>query len=109
MKPTEQQLQIALTRALPEQLGVKGSTICWNNEFVWGGAAVTEHEWPAIVGMVEESLTQIEWMHYLRHLAMLVREPKQSEIQIQQYMLASWQVRAQALTDLGAITIEEQP
>jgi len=94
----EEQLKEALVRALPHKLANAGNYF-WLETY----NGVTDHEWTAIVAMVEEKLTQMEWTRYLSAIALLAKKTNQSEIRILDYMLATWQVRAQALVNIGVI------
>lgn len=64
----------------------------WRNPH---GIRVGAHHFPNYpcdlnaVARFEEGLTDLEWVHYLRELSRIVRKPKQAELQIKQYMLAT--------------------
>ena len=97
MKPTEQQLQIGLVMALPEQLTSREYSDSFGPLICWKGLRcnyVTEHEWPAIVGMVFR-----QWL-------------EQGQRDFGQYryfsLVANWQEAAEYLVEIGAITIEGQ-
>ena len=89
----------ALVRALPEKLKII-TTYCgadWNDTL----KPVTEHEWLTVVRMVEGKLAEIQQAKYA---AALGRGYDGSFL----HVTASWPARAQALADIGAITIEGQ-
>jgi len=109
MTPTEQQLQIALTRALPlrffsdTEFG-KYTVLRWQES----RQAVTPHEWNRIVGMVEEKLQDGIFEDYVKILKDLYLN-KSHGFSSDGAITATWEERAQAFAVIGAITIEEQP
>jgi len=101
---TENQLKAALVAALPEKLKITTTFngTAWNDTL----KPVTEHEWLAIVRMIEVSLERTPMEEYITFLAGYAPNwyhlniPKTFEV-----ATASWQVRAQALIDINAIKI----
>jgi len=125
MKYTEQQLKSALVRALPEKLTAHHDDcrclLCSaylpaepRPYYVWGkdGDLVTPHEWPAIVGMVEDRLTDVEWdrydsarhFHLSRKYGFNLAENRLHFMRV----FSGQEFRAQALADIGAINVEEE-
>ena len=111
MKYTEQQLKSALVRALPERLeyNVAGDLILWKMAH---SPVVTPHEWPAIVQMVEDKLTDVEWdrydsarhFHLSRKYGFNLAENRLHFMRV----FSGQEFRAQALADIGAINVEEE-
>lgn len=101
MKHTEEQLQAALVRALPEKLGIDGGAF-WKD---YSMRNVTPHEWPAIVDLVKDGLTEEQWLEWERAMASLLKSRGSTPLTIA-IAKAKWQTRAQALTDIGAIKVE---
>lgn len=111
MKYTEKQLKDALVRALPDRLTNKTGfgSVMWHPKEM--GSLVTDHEWPAIVGMVEDGLTDEQWKNqWLDAIAecggfdMKMPWDYTGVIGVQRL---KWQTRAQALAEIDAITVEE--
>jgi hypothetical protein len=105
MKYTEDQLKAALVRALPEHLSNDTYTALNDEQiYCWSGmgyATVTPREWPAIVGMVEDELTDKQtWQveDWIVENSDAHRAP----------LTAKWTIRSTALADIGAITVDEQ-
>ena len=103
MNPTDDQLKAALVRALPEKLYWPPNRTC---PYWISGDAVTPHEWPAIVAMVEEGLTEDQkWDE--RGTVFNICYKQHGGKCPYPTMFASWQTRALALADIGAIKLEE--
>jgi len=104
MKYTEEQLKAALVRALPDKLRIrKASQYGQTESCVWkeNDYKVTQYEWPYIVSLVEDGLTDEQKIAYLGAVA-----PKEDrKFYLCSILLAKWPARAQALADIGAITI----
>lgn len=119
MNYTEEQLKSALVRALPEKLrtteiidgnGIRALFKQLRTVHVWvgDGSVVTPHEWPAIVGMVEDGLMdeqiwQVESLVVDYHVAPNAF-PLFSRSEVIKSRRAKWTTRAQALADIGAIS-----
>lgn len=109
MKYTEDQLKNALVRALPDSLFIDvdygASNIPRWTDFQF----VTPHEWPAIVGMIEDRLMDEQWHNYRDAVRLITLGGVRL---ISQYakcdLSAKWQTRAQALADIGAIEVKEE-
>ena len=118
MNYTEPQLQSALVRALPDKLESDiirhraVLSVWWLLPDGTGDRPVTPHEWPAIVGMVEDGLTQDETSdQYLAYWTALEQRSKCTNYDLageaRKVISAKWQTRAAALADIGAIKVEE--
>ena len=116
---TESQLQAALVRALPEKLthDADFNRFHWlegDGKVVW--PVVTPHEWPAIVGMVEDGLTEFQCGKYgdalqeavNYHCVGVVSGYDHQLKSLAKITCAKWQHRAAALADIGAITVEDR-
>lgn len=104
MTYTEEQLQSALVLALPKKLYMEFAP-CWKT-----GGIVRETEWPAIVGMVEDGLTdeqiwQVESLVVDYHVAPNAF-PLFSRSEVIKSRRAKWTIRAQALADIGILVIK---
>lgn len=105
MNDDEDQLKAALVRALPEKLESHTNDealpyYSWREQFDGQtNVFVTPHEWPAIVGMVEDRLTDEQKTDYIRAV-------NKGDFSYRRLTFAKWQTRAAALADIGAITIE---
>lgn len=92
MTYTEEQLKLALVKAMPDRLCIsKGfGNLMWHPPEM--GALVTEHEWPAIVGMA------------------FARWLDEGDRDFAQYSffspIATWQEVAAYLSEIGAIKVE---
>jgi len=114
MTPTDQQLKLALARALPgiveeERTGPHGEKhygFIWRNTDDW--RYVTDLEWPAVVTMVEEKLTLDRLWFYIHKLRMVVGDAMMDKYDERFTATASWQMRARALVAIGAITVEPE-
>lgn len=118
MNYTEDQLKAALVRALPDKIKGPWPT-CGQMFWIDTNLEVTPHEWPAIVGMVEEGLTELQDRYNygvtLAHLVLkeenaYFNEGEETEPNLNGFgffalVTLPWPVRAQALADIGAITI----
>jgi len=109
---TESQLKAALVQALPEKL--KSPRVIYtpaptdgNPTWLDSGHWVTPHEWLAVVGMVEERLQDGPFENYVKTLKELYLD-KSHEFSSDGSIVATWEERAQALADIGAITIKEE-
>jgi hypothetical protein len=107
MKHTEEQLKRALVDALPDKLTYHQffRIVGWK----WENRSVTPHEWPAIVGMIEDRLMDEQWHNYRDTVRLITLGGVRL---ISQYakcdLSAKWQTRAQALADIGAIKVKEE-
>ena len=107
MKYTEEQLQRALVEALPEKIYIRhNAKHCVLPPYLWVGEfrSVTPYEWPAIVGMVEETLGVYQMHDYTQRLAQGSQTYSEGAAMV---CKAKWPIRAQALADIGAITVKE--
>lgn len=111
MNHTEQQIQRALVCALPDKLTGEGPHY-WHEDGTIK-RRVTNEEWPAIVAMVEDGLTDSQQSNYIDALSVplgVSRRFERNSAEDFKLMTAWWPARAQALADIGAITVkEEQP
>ena len=112
MKYTEEQLKLALAKALPSEiihrqtLDERSSVI---NVYFWrhSSARVDENHWPAIVGMIEDKLTNAQCSDYHDALMGTKPHPKDAPYPARKWTWgASWIQRATALADIGIIVIE---
>lgn len=106
---TEDQLKTALVKALPYRLWESPSGVLYWGD-VNGGSFVrpTPHEWPRIVQMVEEKLTKKQQQAYEQKLSWICGEDSLTDsvnVVWGATLYASWPTRAQALADIGVITI----
>ena len=92
MKYTEEQLKQALVDALPDRL----STDVYLETMEDYGSQVTEYEWPAIVGMVEDDLTREQHADYMMLLTSSVKEIRD---------IFKWQIRTEALINIGFLKL----
>lgn len=107
MNYTEEQLKAALVRALPNELIAIGKpTLCWVNE-AWP-YPIRKTEWPAIVGMVEDGLTDEQFAKYesARHLCIESKYGHDlTDIEFAR-IYNGQEFRKEALADIRAITIQ---
>ena len=107
---TEDQLKAALVRVLLKKL-IEDYVAEFDHQGVWWcetGKEVTPHEWPAIVGMVEDGLTKDQQWKYLYALAQPATHPFELYYdEVFNHVTAKWPIRAQALADIGAIKVED--
>jgi len=98
MKYTEEQLKRALVEALPDRLSTDVYLETMEDYFFWTekGSQVTEHEWPAIVGMVEDDLTREQHADYMMLLTSSVKEIRD---------VFKWQIRTEALINIGFLKL----
>ena len=99
MKYTEEQLKRALVEVLPERIALTKvrSLAFWidNDDQPY----VTPHEWPAIVGMVEDKLSEDQLICYAHKLSVA------SFALQKQSIVAKWQIRTEALINIGILKL----
>ena len=102
----EHPVKAALIRALPDKVIARlpfscvgcRRTIEWRHE----NYPVTPHEWPAIVGMVEDKLNEADKEKYVHHLH---KGSNKINVAAWHCAFAKWMQRAQAIADIGAIKV----
>ena len=101
----ETQLKAALVRALPEKLGMShyGNAAWKADRWPDHWSIVTPHEWLAIVGMVEDGLTNDQWDEAQAFIRTNICTSGNYSDNNRLVARAPWPVRAQALADIGAI------
>lgn len=113
MTYTEAQLQAGLARALPGAIcsAPTGSGIRPEPCYYWliGPAReVDDQHWYAIVGMVEDGLIDVDHFRFRCAMNRILEyggaHPSETG---RSCLSAKWPIRAQALADIGAITVEE--
>jgi len=104
MKHSDNQLQCALVSALPQSIGVRPEGWFWKSSCISGAVfhTVTDQEWPFIVQLVEDKLSDLQVAQYD---CMLSRGAQSPAMASRMSICSKWQARAEALAAMGVITV----
>lgn len=114
---TDQQLQLALVRMLPEKIshrewesfGSDGTAL--NHSFFWKDKTntcdclVIATEWIHVCALIEQRLSEQEQNHYTTRLIFDRIGPDNTNLVVWEALTASWQQRAEALCKVKGIAI----
>jgi len=108
---TDQELQLALAKMLPEKMDASGDTLHWRGRSGSGGF-VRPSEWLHVAWLVEQTLTTAEGYTFYETVRILIaRDMNERKETIHglpchdmTFIRASWQQRAEALCKVKGIT-----